>query len=945
VLTKPKTLSIISALALLGSHPILAASYSDTTGDGTLLGTWPHLDIASVEVNHTAMDLSFTINLVGNPIVVNWGQYNIGINRIPGGATSGTVPPNRPITVSSGMDYWIRSWDTGAETYHWQSSGSSWVMDHATWNPPSAIQTPVKTASSVTLTTTLASLGLAAGDTFAFDVYTSGGTGTDSAVDALANPLPTGASGNWVSPYDSAANVYQYTLTNPAPPQPPATGVGASLPYREYEAEDAVTTGTIIGPNRTFLTQASEASRRRAVSLNSTGQYVQFTLAEAANSIVVRFCIPDSSDGAGDTRTLSLYTNGVHAQDLTLTSAFSWVYGAYPYSNTPGHGSAHHFFDEVSALIGNLPGGTMVRLQKDAGDTASYYLIDLVDFEQVPAAGSLPANFLSIASYGATPNDSTDDTTAFKNAVTAAQSQGKGLWIPPGRFIVTNRVYISNLSICGAGMWHSLLQGTKLNLYGLGGTIQLSDFKLDGATTTRPANVTGSGATGIEGLYGNGSIISNVWVEHTVPGMWIDGPTTGLLITHCRMRNTFADGINLAYGVVNTRVEHCSVRNTGDDGMAMWSDSEYGTAPDQNNVFQNNTIQLPLLANGIGIYGGNNNAAVNNWIQDIVVNGAGVQVANRFAAFPFGGTTLIQGNQLDRCGSRSYDFATDVGALWLFAHDGDITAAINVTNNVFNDSTYQGIFLSGTSSSRSISNTIFANNSVNTAGSYGFQVNTRGGGLFRSTAFSNTTANAFFVNNANYLVTYALSSPPTSPKPYALGNVANFNWPPVIDWDGSGLSYRLRVGTTPGASNVLNAIVTSTNAAATNVIGNTLYASVSVINNGNLEGPVSASSAGVILLAPNGDQDGDGMSNSAEDLAGTSLFDADSVLRITDFENGNLLTWSSVSNRTYQVEATTNLATGFNAISGALTASGPSTSFTDNAATNATKYYRIKLIP
>lgn len=944
MVTKTQTLSLISAITLLVARPSIAASFSDATGDGTLLGTWPHLDIASVEVNHTATDISFTINLAGNPIAVNWGQYNIGINRIPGGATSGTVPPNRPITISSGMDYWIRSWDTGTETYHWQSAGSSWVMDNATWNPPSAIQPPVKTASSVSLTTTLASLGLAVGDTFAFDVYTSGGTGTDSAVDALANPLPTGASGNWVSPYDSAANVYQYTLTNPAPPQPPPTGVGASLPYREYEAENATTTGTIIGPNRTFLTQASEASGRRAVSLNSTGQYVQFTLAEAANAIVVRFCIPDSSDGAGDTRTLSLYTNGVHAQDLTLTSAFSWVYGAYPYSNTPGQGSAHHFYDDVSALIGNLPAGTTVRLQKDATDTASYYLIDLVDFEQVPAAGSLPVNFLSIASYGATPNDSTDDTTAFKNAVTAAQSQGKGLWIPPGRFIVTNRVHISNLTLRGAGMWYSLLQGTKLNLYGLGGTIRLSDFKLDGSTTTRTANVTGSGATGIEGLYGNGSLISNVWVEHTVPGMWIDGPTTGLLITQCRVRNTFADGINLAYGVINTRVEHCSVRNTGDDGMAMWSDSQFGTAPDENNLFQNNTIQLPLLANGIGIYGGNNNAAVNNWIQDTVVNGAGIQVANRFVSFPFGGTTLIQGNQLDRTGSRSYDFATDVGALWLFACDGDITASVLATNNIFNDSTYQGIFLSGTSSSRAISNTVFAGNNVNAAGSYGFQVNTRGSGLFRSTTFSNTTANAFFVNSVNYQVTYALASPPTSPKPYALGNVASFSWPPVIDWDGSGLSYRLRVGTTLGASNVFNAIVTSTNATITNVIGNTLYASVSVINNGSLEGPVSASSAGVILLAPNGDQDGDGMSNSAEDFAGTSLFDAGSTLRITGF-NGNLLTWSSVSNRTYQIEATTNLTVGFSPISGLLAATNSSTSYTDPAATNLTKYYRVKVLP
>lgn len=942
VLNQLKTLTFIFAVVLLAARPVPAATYNDAVGDGSLLAAWPHLDITSVVVDHTATEISFTINLAGNPIAVNWGQYNIGINRMPGGATSGTVPPNRPISMSAGMDYWIRSWDTGAETYRWQGS---WIMENATWNPPSAIQLPVKTTASVTLTTTLAALGLSVGDTFSFDVYSSGGTGTDSAVDALANPLPTGASGNWVSPYDSAANVYQYTLTNPAPPPPPAAGVGAAVSYREFEAESATTTGSIVGPNRTFLTQAAEASGRRAVNLSSTGQYVQFTLAEPANSIVVRFCIPDSGDGAGEAKTLSLYTNGVHAQDLTLTSAFSWVYGDYPYSNTPGQGSPHHFFDEASALIGNLPAGTTVRLQKDASDGASYYLIDLVDFEQVPAAGSMPANFLSIANYGATPNDSSDDTTAFKNAVTAAQAQGKGLWIPPGRFIVTNRIYLSNLTVRGAGPWHSLLQGAKLNLYGLGGSIQLSDFKLDGLATTRTANIAGSGATGIEGLYGSGSIISNVWVEHTVPGMWIDGPSSDLVITQCRIRNTFADGLNLAYGVTRTRVEHCSIRNTGDDALAMWSDSQYGTAPNQNNLFQNNTIQLPLLANGIGLYGGSSNAAVNNWIRDTVVNGAGIQIANRFTAFPFGGTTLIQGNQLDRTGSRSYDFATDVGALWLFAHDGDLAASILVTNNIFNDSTYQGIFVSGTSSARIISNTVFANNSIITAGSYGFQANTRGGGLFGATSFSNTTASAFFVNSASYQVTYALTAPPVAPRPYAIGNMATFSWPAVVDWDGNGLSYRLRVGTGPGAADVLDAILTTTNATVTNLIGNTLYAFASVINNGSLEGPATEPGAGVRLLAADGDEDGDGMSNGAEALAGTDVFDAGSALRITGIADGNLLTWSSVSNRTYQIEATTNLANGFAPVSGPLIAVGFSSSYRDGAATNVTRFYRVKLIP
>ncbi len=941
-----KTRSFVLAAVLLLAGPALGAIYNDATGEGSILNTWPHLDISSVEVKNTATNISFQINLVGNPIATSWGEYQIGINSISGGATNGIVPNGRPITMSvGGMDYWIRSWNTGAETYHWNAAGSSWVQDNATWAPPSAIQSPVKTTNSVTLTMTLASLGMSVGDSFFFDVSSSGSTATDSAVDALANPNPTSASGDWASPYDSGTNVYKYTVTTDAPPPLPPSGVGATLPYREYEAENAVTTGTIIGPSRTYLNQATEASGRKAVSLNSTGQYVEFTLEQAANSIVVRYCIPDSANGAGDAKTLSLYTNGVHCQDLTLTSTYSWVYGTFPFSNTPGDGSAHHFFDEVSALIGELPAGTKVRLQKDSTDTASYYLIDLADFEEAPPAQSMPAGYLSITSYGATPNDGTDDTVAFRNAVAAAQTQTKGLWIPPGRFNITGRVTLTIITVRGAGPWYSTLQGLDCNLYGNGGKINLSDFKLDGQTTTRTDGISGSGSTGIEGMYGSGSVISNIWVEHTNPGMWITGPTSGLLVTGCRVRDTFADGINLAAGVANTRVENCNFRNNGDDSMAMWSDSQNGISPDQNNIFQNNTIQLPILANGIGIYGGNNNSVVNNWIKDIVWNGAGIQIANRFIVFPLGGTTLIQGNQLDRTGSRSTDFGINVGALWLFAYDSDITGLINVTNNIFNDSTYQGILLSGSSTSRSITGTTFDTLNVNGAGSYGIQVNTKGAGYFRSMTFSNTPSGLLLLNNANYQIRHGLSAAPAPPNAYAIGNVATFNWPPVIDLDGGTLGYHVCVGTTPGASNVLNTIVTSTNVTVTNVIGNTLYAFVSVINNGNLEGPPSTTSTGVLLLDASADQDGDGMSNQAEDVAATNPLDPNSVLRIISLANGNLLTWSSVSNKTYQVMAATNLVTGFNHVGGVITAVAPTTFYLDVPPADQIKFYRVKVVP
>ena len=70
-------------------------------------------------------------------------------------------------------------------------------------------------------------------------------------------------------------------------------GVGAPLPFVEYEAENAVNHGRIVGPDRTFGTLAAEASGRRAVMLESSQDFVEFTLAKSANALTVRYAVPD----------------------------------------------------------------------------------------------------------------------------------------------------------------------------------------------------------------------------------------------------------------------------------------------------------------------------------------------------------------------------------------------------------------------------------------------------------------------------------------------------------------------------------------------------------------------------------------------------------------------------------------------------------------------------
>jgi hypothetical protein len=512
---------------------------------------------------------------------------------------------------------------------------------------------------------------------------------------------------------------------------------GATVPYQEQEAENGATNATIIGPDRTFPTQASEASGRRAVRLSSSGQYVQFTLAHPANSIVIRYSIPDTADGSEYDPTIGMYVNGTRARTITLNNRYSWEYGAYPYDNNPGGGGGHHFYDEVRTLTSTMPAGTVVRLQKDAADTAGYYVVDLVDFEQVDAAYPMPSGFLSISSYGAVANDGADDTNAINSAVSAAEAQGKGLWVPAGQFEINAHINLANVTIRGAGPWYSILHGANGlgGLFATGSRVQILDLGISGDVTYRND---GAFHTGIEGNFGTGSMIQNVWIEHAKVGMWPDTGTNGLYIGASRIRDTMADGINIHGGAANTTFAQSSVRNTGDDAMAM--DSEGGT--DSGDALLFNTAQTPVLANTAAVYGGTNMRIEDNLLSDTVTAGAGIAVSTRFGN-PFTGTVSVQRNTLTRTGSLEPNWVSKFGALWIYASQSDITTPVIANDNSILDSTYSGVLISF---NKTISNLSFNNDQITTTGYYGIEIQSAGSGTFSNVSVSGTASGGLSVS-------------------------------------------------------------------------------------------------------------------------------------------------------------------------------------------------------
>ncbi len=439
---------------------------------------------------------------------------------------------------------------------------------------------------------------------------------------------------------------------------PPALAApGAAAPWTRYEAEAMTINGSLLGPDYTPGLMGTEASGRRYARLNSTGQYVQFTAQAPANALVVRYSVPDSADGKGLDSTLSVYTNAVFAGKLPVTSRYSWLYGSYPFTNNPAAGSPRNFFDEARLKGLVIRAGDTVRLQRDTADTASYYVIDLVELEDVAAPLTQPANSLSVMNYGAGGNGVTDDTAALNACIAAAANQGKIVWLPAGTYKITSAINLpSNLTLQGAGMWHTTLAGDpalypsaarRVALNGSGSHIHLADFSILGQLNYRNDSEPNDG---LGGSYGAGSTMSRLWVEHTKTGAWLVN-SQGLVVDSCRFRDTLADGINLCVGMQGTVVTNCTARGTGDDCFAVWP-ANYAAQiySPGSNVITHCTAQCPFLANGGAIYGGAANRIEDCLFQDLPY-GCGILLSTTFpVAATFSGTTVAQRCDLDRCG-------------------------------------------------------------------------------------------------------------------------------------------------------------------------------------------------------------------------------------------------------------------------------------------------------
>ena len=560
-------------------------------------------------------------------------------------------------------------------------------------------------------------------------------------------------------------------------------GRGADVPFLEQEAENARTTGAVIGPDRTPYTLPAEASGRTAVRL-LPGQWVEFTLPRAANAITVRYSIPDAPTGGGIRAPLDVTVGGHDRRTMTLTSEYGYLYNQYPFTNDPGAGLLHpdwwitecscvpaattptpviskpfrpmKFYDEQRLkLARTYRAGDKVRLTATAG--AAWTVIDLLDSEQIA-----PPRVLKKAVWlTADPTGRRDAAPAFDRAIALARKLRLPVYVPPGTYQVNRHIVVDDVTITGAGNWHTIIKGRQVTLpepapdgsthtgvgfYGKpadqGGSrnVHLHGFAIEGDVRER---IDTDQVNGVGGALSD-STVSGLHIRHTKVGLWFDGPMRNLTVSDTMVVDQIADALNFHTGVTGSAVRNSFIRNTGDDGLAMWAEKTANVG----NVFERNTVQTPTLANGIAIYGGRDITVRGNLVADPLREGSALHAGSRFGAEPFAGRLTFRDNTTVRAGTLDLNWTIGLGAIWFYALDRSIDADVSVTGDHYLDSTYNAIMLVsefGVKDLYQINNVKFKDVRIDGTGTSAVSARTEGSASFENVDARNVGAQG--VNN------------------------------------------------------------------------------------------------------------------------------------------------------------------------------------------------------
>jgi Alpha-1,3-glucanase catalytic domain D2 len=291
-------------------------------------------------------------------------------------------------------------------------------------------------------------------------------------------------------------------------------------------------------------------------------------------------------------------------------------------------------------------------------------------------------------------------------------------------------VYGRAVRVVGAGTWFTRFRAPAdrentdvgMAVQGSASGSTFADFAYFGNYTSR---IDGPGKVfDLRGV--SGAVFDDIWTEHQVVFFW-GTDTDRNVITNCRIRDMFADGVNLTNGSSGNRVANCEARATGDDSFALFAATDLAAGDQTGNVYENLTSRLTWRAAGLAVYGGFGNTFRNVTIADTLAY-SGVTVSSLDFGIPMAGfgadpPTSFEGVSIVRAGGHFYGNQT-FPAIWMFSASKPFQG-IRVTDVDIVDPTYSGVMFQ--SAGNPVTDTVFTRLSVTGAHRSGDQFDAASG--------------------------------------------------------------------------------------------------------------------------------------------------------------------------------------------------------------------------
>ncbi|OWR26889.1 hypothetical protein CDO73_24025 [Saccharibacillus sp. O23] len=306
---------------------------------------------------------------------------------------------------------------------------------------------------------------------------------------------------------------------------------------------------------------------------------------------------------------------------------------------------------------------------------------------QAPTEAAAPQSSVSVKDYGAVPNGKTDSLAAFQKAIAAAKTRGGSVYVPPGNYALSGRLFVDGVGITGAGQNLSILTSTdpangSIDLKG--SNVSLKDLThvykntaaRDGSDAKNSITVLGASNFSIRNVRVVGAGTAGILVRDEAK----DG-----VISDNVIKNTKADGIHITDGSSRITIENNTVKQTGDDTIAVVS---YKKDPvvTSDVVIRGNSVGYASGARGISVVGGSGVKIEKNTINNTEMAGIYIAVEAAWKTRDVNDVN-VSGNTIVKTGTRP---TNDHPNVLVFADTGSIDE-IRFDRNVITDSTNAGI--------------------------------------------------------------------------------------------------------------------------------------------------------------------------------------------------------------------------------------------------------------